>query len=145
MTFDCRDLERALAAPELLPEAREHARVCLAARRELCQLWSEMSIAAAGVREEWESPDLWVAHPSGSGGAAEGGQTARHRLEAAGGHCRRHRGGGVGSHSWRPFGQLPPARQDSDFLTEQTLKEVEQSETAYRASIDKLARLASPS
>jgi hypothetical protein len=37
---------------------------------------------------------------------------------------------------------VPAAPQDSDFLTEQTLKEVEQTETAYRASIDKLSRLA---
>jgi hypothetical protein len=43
-----------------------------------------------------------------------------------------------------PFRPPQPTRQDSDFLTEQTLKEVEQTETAYRASIDKLARLAEP-
>jgi hypothetical protein len=36
----------------------------------------------------------------------------------------------------------PPAQQDSDFLTDQTLKEVENTEAAYRASIDKLSRLA---
>jgi len=38
----------------------------------------------------------------------------------------------------------PATSQDSDFLTEQTLKEVEQTEAAYRASIDKLTRLAQP-
>ena len=38
----------------------------------------------------------------------------------------------------------PAAPQDSDFLTEQTLKEVEKTEAAYRASIDKLSRLAQP-
>jgi len=38
----------------------------------------------------------------------------------------------------------PAARQDSDFLTEQTLQEVERTEAAYRASIDKLTRLAEP-
>jgi hypothetical protein len=38
----------------------------------------------------------------------------------------------------------PAASQDSDFLTEQTLKEVEQTEAAYRTSIDKLTRLAQP-
>ena len=38
----------------------------------------------------------------------------------------------------------PAAQQDSDFLTEQTLKEVEQTEAAYRASIDKLSRLVQP-
>jgi hypothetical protein len=142
MTFDCRDLERALAAPELLPEAREHARVCAACRRELW-LWSEMSNVAAGVREEWESPDLWP--------------RIRRDLEA---QQKADKPRGI---DWRllagiaaaivvavsvlilaPFRPAPPARQDSDFLTEQTLKEVEQTETAYRASIDKLARLAEP-
>ena len=58
MTFDCKDLERALAVPELLPDAREHAKVCDACRRELW-LWSEMSAVAPGLREEWETPDLW--------------------------------------------------------------------------------------
>src|ERR1035438_7651101 len=58
MTFDCKDLERALAVPELLPDAREHAKVCDACRRELW-LWSEISSVAPGLREEWESPDLW--------------------------------------------------------------------------------------
>ena len=58
MTFDCKDLERALAVPELLPDAREHAKICDACRRELW-LWSEMSAVAPGLREEWESPELW--------------------------------------------------------------------------------------
>jgi hypothetical protein len=39
---------------------------------------------------------------------------------------------------------VPAAPQESDFLTEQTLKEVEQTEAAYRASIDKLTRLVQP-
>jgi Tfp pilus assembly protein PilN len=146
MTFDCKDLERALAVPELLPDAREHAKVCDACRRELW-LWSEMSAVAPGLREEWETPDLWpkirrtlVAHQ----------KTAKPH-----GFNRRF--------DWRMMAGIaavlaiavsvlivkysrpapvPAAPQDSDFLTEQTLKEVEQTETAYRASIDKLSRLA---
>src|ERR1700722_6561405 len=58
MTFDCKDLERALAVPELLPDAREHAKVCDACRRELW-LWNEMSSVAPSLREEWDTPDLW--------------------------------------------------------------------------------------
>ena len=142
MTFECRDLERALATPDLLPEAREHARVCAACRRELW-LWNEMSSIAPGLREEWESPELWP--------------RIRQALEAQQKADKPRR------IDWRllagiaaailvavsflilaPFRPAPPARQDSDFLTEQTLKEVEQTETAYRASIDKLARLAEP-
>ena len=142
MTFECRDLERALATPDLLPEAREHARVCAACRRELW-LWNEMSSIAPGLRAEWESPELWP--------------RIRQALEA---QQKADKPRGI---DWRllagiaaailvvvsvlilaPFRPATPARQDSDFLTEQTLKEVEQTETAYRASIDKLARLAEP-
>ena len=148
MTFDCKDLERALAVPELLPDAREHAKVCDACRRELW-LWSEMSAAAPGLREEWETPDLWPKIR----------QTLAAQQKAANPR------GLVGRFDWRMMAGLaavlaiavsvvimqysrpapaPATPQDSDFLTEQTLKEVEQTEAAYRASIDKLTRLAQP-
>ena len=146
MTFDCKDLERALAVPELLPDAREHAKVCDACRRELW-LWNEMSAVAPGLREEWETPELWPKIR----------QTLAAQQKAAKPH------GLAGRFDWRIMAGLaavlaiavsvlimtysrpapaPAAGQDSDFLTEQTLKEVEQAEVAYRASIDKLTRLA---
>jgi hypothetical protein len=148
MTFDCKDLERALAVPELLPDAREHAKVCDACRRELW-LWSEMSSVAPGLREEWETPDLWPKIH----------QTLAAQQKAAKQHRFPKR------FDWRMmagiaallavavsafvvmysrYGPTPAAQQDSDFLTEQTLKEVERTEAAYRASIDKLSRLAQP-
>jgi hypothetical protein len=37
-----------------------------------------------------------------------------------------------------------PLSSNRDFLTEEALREVEKSETAYRRSIDKLSRLAKP-
>jgi hypothetical protein len=149
MTFDCKDLERALAVPELLPDAREHAKVCDACRRELW-LWGEMSTAAPGLREEWETPDLWP--------------KIRQTLAAQQKAVKRR--GLSGRLDWRTNWRMmvgvaavlaiaisvffvkysgpaaPPAQQDSDFLTDQTLKEVENTEAAYRASIDKLSRLA---
>ncbi len=146
MTFDCKDLERALTVPELLPEAREHAKVCDACRRDLW-LWSEMSAAAPGLREEWETPDLWP--------KIRETLAAQQRAERPSGL--------VGRFDWRIVAGLaavlaiavsvlimrysqpaPAAPRDSDFLTEQTLKEVERSEAAYRASIDKLTRLVQP-
>jgi hypothetical protein len=148
MTFDCKDLERALAVPELLPDAREHAKVCDACRRELW-LWSEMSAVAPGLREEWETPELWPKIR----------QTLAAQQKAAKPHGFNRR------FDWRMMAGIaavlaiavsvflvrysrpalvPAAPQDSDFLTEQTLKEVEQTEAAYRASIDKLSRLAQP-
>jgi|HubBroStandDraft_1064217.scaffolds.fasta_scaffold01802_4 hypothetical protein len=152
MTFDCKDLERALAVPELLPDAREHAKVCDACRRELW-LWGEMSTVAPGLREEWETPDLWP--------------KIRQTLVAQQKAAKRHglRGFLGGRLDWRMMAGIaaalaiavaifivkyarpapaPAAAQDSDFLTEQTLKEVENAEVAYRASIDKLSRLAQP-
>ena len=147
MTFHCEDLERALATPELLPDAREHAKVCDACRRELW-LWSEMSTVAPGLREEWETPDLWP----------QIRQTLAAQQKAA-------KPGGLSwRSSWRMLAiaaalaiavsvslvtylrraPMPEAKPDPDFLTEQTLKEVEQTEAAYRASIDKLTRLAQP-
>ena len=147
MTFHCEDLERALATPELLPDAREHAKVCDACRRELW-LWSEMSTVAPGLREEWETPDLWP----------QIRQTLAAQQKAA-------KPGGLSwRSSWRMLAiaaalatavsvslvtylrrvPMPGAKPDPDFLTEQTFKEVERTEAAYRASIDKLTRLAQP-
>jgi len=147
MTFHCRDLERALAIPELLPDAREHAKVCDACRRELW-LWSEMSTAAPGLREEWETPDLW---PQIRQELAAQQKAAKTRDLGWRGHWRMLAiaaglaiAVSVSVVTYVRRAPAPAATQDPDFLTEQTLKEVEQSEAAYRASIDKLTRLAQP-
>lgn len=148
MTFHCKDLERALSVPELLPDAREHAKVCDACRRELW-LWGELSSVAPSLREEWETPDLW---PKIRQSLAAQQKAAKSR------GFKWHR-------DWRMMAAIaavlvlgfsifmvvrarlapaPATPQDSDFLTEQTLKEVERTEAAYRASIEKLSRLAQP-
>ncbi len=44
----------------------------------------------------------------------------------------------------RPEHQLAEQAQNRDFLTEQTLREVEKNEAAYRQSIEKLSELAAP-
>ena len=44
MKFECGDLERALAVPELMQEAREHLKNCPACRNEL-RLWNEIAAA----------------------------------------------------------------------------------------------------
>jgi hypothetical protein len=144
MTFHCEDLERALAVPELLADAREHAKVCDACRRELW-LWGEMSSVAPGLREEWETPDLWPKIRqtlAAQQKAAKKPRTFDWRIMAAAAAV-------VMAVSvflvmrFRPTA-APSAPADSDFLTEQTLQEVERTEAAYRASIDKLSRLAQP-
>jgi len=150
MTFDCKDLERALAVPELLPDARKHAETCDACRRQLW-LWGEISSVAPGLREEWETPDLW---PGIRRALAAQQKADRPRFGSRGG-WRDWRlmaaiaallvmGGAASLWKYARPAPAPAGPQDPDFLTEQTLKEVEQSEAAYRASIDKLARLAAP-
>jgi hypothetical protein len=148
MTFDCKDLERALAVPELLPDAREHAKVCDACRRELW-LWSEMSAVAPGLREEWEAPDLW---PKIRQALAAQQKAAKPRMLGWRGDWRILAGIAAAlaiavsvfvMRYSRPA-PAPAAPQDSDFLTEQAFAEVEKTDAAYRASIEKLSRIAAP-
>ncbi len=146
MRFECGDLERALANADLMPEAREHLKGCPACRREY-RLWNEISTAASGLHQEWDSPALWP--------------NIRKSLEAE----RKPRE--IWWKTWRTWAiaatlliaiALPllfshhsgnPAMPnvttaDRDFLTDQALEEVERNEAAYRKSIDKLSRLAAP-
>ncbi len=58
MKFECGDLDRALRNPELMPEAREHLKVCPVCRREY-QLWADISSTARELHSEWETPALW--------------------------------------------------------------------------------------
>lgn len=143
MKFECGDLDRALAVPELMVEAREHLRHCPECRREL-RLWNEISETARQLHEDWESPDLWP----------------RIRRELA--DQPRTRSGwwsdwkvwtfaasavvAVALLIWlnRPNSFSPAAGSGArDFLTDQALSDVERTETAYRASIENLSRLAS--
>jgi hypothetical protein len=155
MKFECGDLERALAVPELMAEAREHLKTCASCRSEY-RLWNDISSAARELHEEWDSPALWP--------------NIRQTLEAEQERTRqRNQSAFFGDwKTWalaatvvigavllvRPW-QTPPTPprggvplrtvatgSDKDFLTEQALTEVEQAEEAYRRSIDKLAALA---
>ncbi len=156
MRFECGDLERALANADLMPEAREHLKTCAGCRREY-RLWSDIPNAARELHQNWETPDLW---PS-----------IRRAMEAEAPPqvpWWRH----WATDDWKLWGvaaviliavglplqtwQRQPQRAaanakqsavttaDRDFLTEQALQEVEQSEAAYRLSIEKLSRLAKP-
>jgi hypothetical protein len=110
-----------------------------------------MSAVAPGLREDWETPELWPKIR----------QTLAAQQKAAKPHGLGRRLGG--RFDWRIMAGIaallaigfsiflitysrpapaPAVAQDSDFLTDQTLKEVEKTEAAYRASIDKLTRLA---
>jgi hypothetical protein len=158
MKFECGDLERALAISELMPEAREHLKTCAACRREY-RLWNEMSVAAKELHQDWDTPALWpnikkaieaepkpkpkpvwwrewktwavaatvligavlLSRPWQWTNASPAGNDAQTEAQAA-----------------------APLSSNRDFLTEQTLREVEKSEAAYRQSIEKLSRIAEP-
>jgi len=152
MKFECGDLDRALAVPELMPEIREHLKHCADCRRQY-HLWTEISSLAKGLHEEWDSPGLWPAIRE----ELKAGKPAAPRwwanwqtwtiaaalLVAA----------FVTPFLWHRAAPLPPAASarlgqqsqgDQDFLTERALLEVEKNEAAYRQSIEKLSRLAEP-
>jgi len=154
MKFECGDLERALAVSELMPEAREHLKHCAACRREY-RVWTEISSAAKELHQEWETPALWP--------------KIRKSLETE----PKPKAKPVWWKEWKTWavaasmiiatglfiwswlhgkGQVAESQDvelasisaDRDFLTDQALREVERTETAYRQSIEKLSRLAEP-
>lgn len=139
MKFECGDMERALAVPDLMPDALVHAKTCPACRRELW-LWNEISRTAGQLHREWDSPDLWPKIRTAL--AAEPKSVVRKWWQ---------------SWYWMAAPALAaavllvvllrPARHagtplSRDFLTEQALREVETNEAAYMKSIDKLSVLA---
>ncbi len=168
MRFECGDLERALAVPDLMPEAREHLKTCAACRREY-RLWTDISTTARELHEEWETPELWP----NVRGAIEAEQKAqrkkdRFKLSFFRAEFERNRrmwsvAAGLAAtavvagvlllaplikHAAPGSGGVPNAvargAGDATFLTENTLAEVERNEAAYRKSIDQLAALAQP-
>ena len=161
MKFECGDLDRALGAPELMPEAKEHLKTCGKCRSEL-RLWNNISAEGRGMHEEWETPKLWSqieeaikAEPKPKKKAPNGWKARSWTLWAVAASCVLTAGlfvyerNPVDVHS-QPSAQKTEAPvqattaspENPDFLTDQALKEVEQREQAYRSSIEKLSRLA---
>ena len=154
MKFECGDLERALAISELMPEAREHLKTCVACRREY-RLWNEISTTAKELHHDWETPALWPnlrraieAEPKPKAKPVWWKEWKTWAVAAT-----ILVGALLASRPWEwamsqpveTASSLPaPLSSDRDFLTDQALREVERSETAYRRSIDKLSRIAEP-
>jgi len=140
MIFQCQDLDRALGTPELLPDARAHARDCPRCAAQLF-LWSEISRVAPELHEEWDSPGLWPRIE-----AAVAARSAPRRpfpiwrwsLAAAAILTLAL----ALSNPWRSGGSSGP--HSRMFLTQDALREVQQTEAAYSRSIDRLAALAGP-
>jgi hypothetical protein len=154
MKFECGDLDRALGMPELMPEAREHLKQCAACRREY-RIWTEISTAAKELHEEWESPELWRriqaaidAEPKPKPAWWKEWRTwaiaATVLIVAAIATLRPWEWRAVRGPATSGSGTAVATAGSRDFLTEQALKEVEQSEAAYRRSIERLSQLAEP-
>ena len=140
MKFECRDLDRALAIPELMGEAREHTRDCAECRAKLW-VWSEISNVAPQLRKDWDSPGLWpsIQEALDKELAARAPVRPRwHWLAAAAALILV--AGLTLIIAGRPGIQQPA----EDFLTEQALAEVERSEAAYAKSIQRLSQLVAP-
>jgi hypothetical protein len=134
MIFQCADLDRALQFPELMPDARAHAETCERCREQL-YLWTEITRVAPQLHEEWETPDLWARIHADLAAAAPRRNVVpiwRWSLAAA-------------AVVLLAVVLVRPWRQQSrQFLTDEALQQVQQAESAYARSIDKLSQVAGP-
>lgn len=134
MIFQCKDLERALNSPELMPDARAHAAQCAECRSQL-YLWSEISKLAPSLHEEWDSPSLWLKIRADLAAAAPPRKASpmwRWALAAAAAVT-------LAVALLVPWKSKP---QTQVFLTEDALREVQTAESAYVKSIEKLSAVA---
>lgn len=141
MIFQCDDLDRALRSPELMPDARAHAEHCRQCSEQI-YLWAEISRLAPGLHEEWESPALWPAIERELSAAAPAAKRIRpprtwQWVLAVAAMVA------LAAMLVQPWRSGAP--QSRDFLTEETLRDVERAESAYAKSIEKLSAVTAPS
>jgi hypothetical protein len=152
MKFECGDLERAFANPDLMKDAREHIVSCAACRKEY-RLWMDISSAAKELREEWETPALWprIRESLAAEQKPEVNRWQHWKIWAIAATVivavtasllfERRLTKPAEVHQAQAAKAAPA---NPDFLTEQALQDVEKSEKAYRQSIDRLYHLAEP-
>ena len=156
MTFDCRDLERALASddPGALEAARLHAEGCAACRREI-ELSDALSAAARTLHREWESPNLWPSTvatirtlgstPNASIRSWRPAASWRFAAAAAALILLLASATWLGRRSLEPIeGTDAPAIARERLLSDEALLEVEQAEAQYIRAIEALTRTAAP-
>jgi hypothetical protein len=159
MKFECGDLDRALAVAELMPEAREHLKICAACRKEY-RVWNEISATAKSLHEEWATPALWTKIKASIEAEPRAKEKPRWIQDWRTWTIAATVLVAIGLLSAMPLwkARLSTSALDTsasalrsteggtsgDFLTDQALREVERTETAYRQSIERLSRLAQP-
>jgi hypothetical protein len=154
-TRECPEFEKALSRGEDAVAALEiHAGGCDECRRQL-NVWNEISRAAPALKKSWESPRL----PAGIARAISA--ASRTAAPVAAGPAPRRRFAWLpaaaaaslfilsmiglsifkpGESARDPFGR--PAMGKDPLLSNETMKEVEDAESKYLVSIEKLSRLA---
>ena len=162
-TRECRKFEEALSRGEEAVAALEiHAGTCADCRERL-RLWEEISRAAPALRKTWESPHLFPGIARALAGAMLSPPAPAPVAPAADAPASRRRFPWVpaavaaslfvlsmiglsilkpGESARDPFAR--PSMGKEPLMSNQTLKEVEDAETNYLSSIEKLSRLAEP-
>ena len=154
---ECREFDKALSRGEQAVAALEvHAGVCADCRERLL-LWQEISRAAPALRKSWDSPHLFP----GVARALSAASRSAPEAPAADSPAPRSRFVWVpaavaaslfvlsmvglsifkpGESARDPFAR--PSMGKEPLMSNQTLKEVEDAESNYLSSIDKLSRMA---
>ena len=156
--LQCKDLERVLRAqdPELDKAFERHASHCSNCEREL-RLWNEISSMAHDLRKAWESPELWPKIQQALAAEAQAASAPVRGWSFSGLWPRSARWALVPAAAsllalmilgaWlmirHPVETMSPEAHRR-LLTEQAVREVEKSEEAYIAAIQKLSALAGP-
>jgi hypothetical protein len=134
MILECKDLDRALQTPELMPDMRAHAEHCASCREQL-HLWARISQIAPQLREEWDSPFLWQRIRANLAAESPRPQPFWGRWMIAAAVVV-----GLAALLIQPwFGYRPKSRE---LLTDDALAEVQRAETTYARSIEKLSAVA---
>lgn len=156
---ECREFDKALSRGERAVAALEiHAGACADCRERL-RLWREISEAAPELHKSWDSPHLFP----GIARALSAETRSAPAAPAADSPARRRRFAWVpaavaaslfvlsmvglyvfkpGESARDPFAR--PSMGKEPLMSNQTLKEVEDAESNYLSSIEKLSRLAEP-
>jgi hypothetical protein len=133
MIFQCSDLERALRSPELMPDARAHAERCEQCREQL-YLWTEISRVAPQLHQEWESPALWPCIRADLAAIPRRKSPGAWRWALAAAAVVV-----LAAVLFQPWSRQP---KGTSFLTEEAMRDVQQTEAAYARSIEKLSAVA---